>query len=118
MNAAFHDYRFSPLSKDELHDIRFEVSILTLPERLEYQGADDLVSKLKPGVHGVIIGRGRASATFLPQVWKQLPEPEEFLSRLCLKAGLSMDAWRRDHLQVQTYQVQYFEEEPGNVREI
>ncbi len=117
LNAAFHDYRFSPLRKDELRDIRFEVSILTLPERLDYHGADDLISKLKPGVHGVIIGTGRASATFLPQVWKQLPEPEEFLSRLCRKAGLPMDAWRRNNLQVQTYQVQYFDEEPAHVQE-
>jgi AMMECR1 domain-containing protein len=46
----------------------------------------------------------------LPQVWEQLPRPEEFLSHLCLKAGLSADTWRKSHLEVLTYQVQYFEE--------
>jgi AMMECR1 domain-containing protein len=43
-------------------------------------------------------------------VWEQLPQPEDFLSHLCRKAGLSSNAWRDTKLEVQTYQVQYFEE--------
>ena len=50
------------------------------------------------------------SSTFLPQVWKQLQQPEMFLSQLCLKAGLSSDTWQKAGLEVKTYQVQYFEE--------
>jgi AMMECR1 domain-containing protein len=58
----------------------------------------------------VIIRQGGASATFLPQVWEQLPQPEQFLSHLCTKAGLPSDAWKNSELEVLTYQVQYFEE--------
>jgi len=67
---------------------------------------------LRPGIDGVIIKSGSASATFLPQVWDQLPQPEPFLSHLCMKAGLSADQWRKGDLEVQVYQVQYFEEAP------
>ncbi|HID97359.1 MAG TPA: AmmeMemoRadiSam system protein A [Thermodesulfobacteriaceae bacterium] len=111
MNAAFRDYRFSPLTEEELKDIQIEVSILTAPEQLSYNGPGELIKKLRPGKDGVIIRKGEAGATFLPQVWEQLPEPEDFLSRLCMKAGLGMDAWRGPGLNVMTYQVQYFEEE-------
>jgi AMMECR1 domain-containing protein len=65
---------------------------------------------LRVNVDGVIIRTGYASATFLPQVWEQLPQPENFLNHLCMKAGLSADAWKRSELEVLTYQVQYFEE--------
>ena len=110
INAAFHDPRFPPLGQDELERISIEVSILTEPHKLEYTDGDDLVKKLRPGVDGLVISKGRLSATFLPQVWAQLPGPQEFLSHLCLKAGLSSSAWKTDNLEVSTYQVQYFEE--------
>ena len=62
------------------------------------------------GIDGVIIRKGSVSATFLPQVWEQLPRPEAFLSNLCAKAGLPADQWKQGGLTVLTYQVQYFEE--------
>jgi AmmeMemoRadiSam system protein B/AmmeMemoRadiSam system protein A len=110
INAAFHDPRFSPLSKDELNRTQIEVSILTEPRPLAYQDGQDLIRKLRANVDGVIIRKGHASATFLPQVWEQLPKPEDFLTHLCMKAGLPSDAWQNSDLEVSTYQVQYFEE--------
>ncbi|KPA16005.1 AMMECR1 domain protein, partial [Candidatus Magnetomorum sp. HK-1] len=106
----FHDPRFSSLSEDEYDNIHVEVSVLTEPVPLEYEDANDLITKLKPNVHGVILRKGYASATFLPQVWDQLPTHESFLSHLCLKAGLPGDTWKKERLEIQTYQVQYFEE--------
>jgi len=110
INAAFHDPRFSPLSAEEYNNIHVEVSVLTDPQPLEYKDTSDLINKLKPKVHGVILRKGFASATFLPQVWDQLPTHETFLSHLCLKAGLPGDTWKKDRLDIQTYTVQYFEE--------
>ena len=110
VNAAFGDPRFRPLSKKELDKIHIEVSILTEPETLAYSDAADLLNKLRPGIDGVIIRQGYAGATFLPQVWEQLPDKEEFLAHLCMKAGLGADAWKRGKLEVKIYQVQYFEE--------
>ena len=110
INAALHDPRFSPLSKDELERTQIEVSILSEPQPLAYRDGQDLIKKLRAHVDGVIIRKGHASATFLPQVWEQLPGPEDFLTHLCMKAGLPSDAWKNSELEVSTYQVQYFEE--------
>ena len=110
LNAAFHDPRFSPLSVDEFARMSIDISILSKPVALAYSDADDLVEKLRPGIDGVIIRKDIASATFLPQVWEQLPKAQDFLGHLCLKAGLSSQAWRSGDLEVQTYQVQHFEE--------
>ena len=110
LNAAFHDPRFAALSASELDRVEIEVSILTEPKPLNYQDSADLLKKLRPKVDGVTIGLGHASATFLPQVWEQLPNPQDFLSHLCMKAGLAADAWQNNKLEVSTYQVQYFEE--------
>lgn len=110
INAAFHDPRFAPLSAAELDLVEIEISILTEPKPMEYHDSADLLKKLRPNVDGVTISAGHTSATFLPQVWEQLPKPQEFLSHLCMKAGLSADAWKNRKLEVSTYQVQYFEE--------
>lgn len=110
ISAAFHDPRFHPLRARELDHVVIEVSVLTEPEPLDYSDAEDLASKLRPDIDGVTIRKGAAGATFLPQVWQQLPQTEAFLSQLCMKAGLAPETWRRDRLEVETYQVQYFEE--------
>lgn len=111
INAAFHDPRFPALKAHELDQVDIEISILTEPHRLEYGDSKDLLSKLRVHVDGVILSKGSASATFLPQVWEQLPRPEQFLSHLCMKAGLPADDWEKSRLEILTYQVQYFEEE-------
>jgi len=110
VNAAFHDPRFSPLTEEELGQVEIEVSVLSEPQPLSFSDPEDLLRKLRPNVDGVIIRHGHASATFLPQVWEQLPKKEDFLGHLCLKAGLPRDAWKRGRLEVSTYQVQYFDE--------
>lgn len=110
INAAFADPRFPPLTRKEFSQISVEVSILTPPTPLAYSDGPDLLKKLSPHQDGVIIRSGRRSATFLPQVWQQLPDPVDFLSSLCRKAGLSADAWNQVKLEVLIYHVQYFHE--------
>jgi AmmeMemoRadiSam system protein A len=111
INAAFRDPRFKPLAREEFNRIQIEVSILTEPKPLPYRDEEDLLMKLRPGVDGLIIQKGGRQATFLPQVWEQLTDKKEFLTHLCLKAGLDADEWKRGELRVSTYQVQAFEEE-------
>jgi len=110
LNAAFYDYRFAPLTTAELPELHVEVSVLTEPKPLAYRNTDELLHLLRPGIDGVILGGpGGAGATFLPQVWQQLPTPEQFLGHLCRKAGLAESAWRSGSLDISTYQVQSFE---------
>jgi len=108
--AALEDPRFPPLSEDELSRIQIEVSRLTRPVPLEYKDADDLLSKLRPNVDGVLIKDGLRRATFLPQVWEKLPDPSEFMDNLCYKMGASHLHWRNKHLDVFIYQVEEFHE--------
>jgi AmmeMemoRadiSam system protein A len=108
--AALQDYRFPPVRPDELPRIRVEVSRLTLPQPLTYTDADDLLAKLRPGTDGVILRDGSRRATFLPQVWDQIPDKAEFLNHLCAKMGANSNLWRNKHLEVQIYQVEEFHE--------
>ena len=111
VNAALHDHRFPMVTGDEAEELQIDISVLTPPQNLEYKDDEELVRKLRPHGDGVILKvPGGAGATFLPQVWDQLPVPEMFLDHLCLKAGLAKDSWRSGELTVQTYQVQHFEE--------
>lgn len=110
IQAAMQDYRFPPVQVGELPKIAIEISRLTPPVALDYTSTDDLLSKLRPGVDGVILRDGRQRATFLPQVWKNIPAPAEFLSQLCAKMSAPSDLWRRKHLEVLIYQVEEFHE--------
>lgn len=109
--AAFEDYRFPPLTVAELPSTRIEISRLTAPVDLRYETPAELTRVLRPGRDGVILQDGFRRATFLPQVWEQLPEPEAFLSHLCAKMGAPSDLWKKKRLQVKTYSVEEFEEQ-------
>lgn len=109
INAAFADQRFPPVSEDELPDIRIEISILSTPTTLPFIDAEDLQRKLRPH-HGVTLYSGQHQATFLPQVWQQLPKPEDFLNHLAHKAGLEPNSWRQPGIRIETYQVTTFSE--------
>jgi AmmeMemoRadiSam system protein B/AmmeMemoRadiSam system protein A len=109
-NAAFHDPRFPPLSQGELSEIEIEVSVLSVPERMHFKDGQDLKAKLEPNVHGVILSRGLSRSTFLPQVWKQLPDKEQFLEHLCVKGGMSSKAWQDPDTRVEVYHAEAFGE--------
>ncbi len=109
--AGLDDYRFPPVSPRELDEIEIEISCLTMPQPLEYTTPEELLHALRPGIDGVVLRDRFRRATFLPQVWEQLPEPENFLGHLCQKMGASRDYWRCNPLRVEIYQVEKFHEE-------
>ncbi len=109
-SAALEDPRFTPVTKEELDQLEVEVSVLTVPRRLEIASPEDLVKKLRPHTDGVVLRVGRRQATYLPQVWEQIPEPEAFLGHLAEKAGLAADAWKDPAAMVLIYQVQAFKQ--------
>lgn len=92
-SAAFRDPRFPPLSEEELPNLKIEISLLTPPVPLPVKSEADLLSKMRPGVDGLILEEGFRRGTFLPAVWEELPDPHEFLLHLKLKAGLPADYW-------------------------
>ena len=110
ISAAFNDPRFPSLTKDELSFVDIEVSVLTAPEVLHFEDGKDLMLKIKPGVHGVILSQDWRSATFLPQVWEQLPDKKAFLEHLCLKGGMDGKCWQNKTTTIKVYEVEYFSE--------
>jgi AmmeMemoRadiSam system protein A len=110
-NAALHDPRFLPVRPDEVDKIKIEISVLTEPKPLEFSSPEDLLSKLRPREDGVVLHVGHSMATFLPQVWAQLPDKVQFLNHLSQKAGCDPSAWRGKDALVSIYHIESFEEE-------
>lgn len=110
VGAAFRDTRFAPLERSELPEVRVEISVLSEPQRLDVRAPEQLLTRLRPGVDGVVLKADGKSATYLPQVWEKLPTTEDFLDSLARKAGLPSGAWREPDASVLTYQVEAFEE--------
>jgi AmmeMemoRadiSam system protein A len=100
--AAFRDTRFPTLTWPEFERLDIHISILSLPEPVQYSSEADLLVQLRPQVDGLIIEEGINRGTFLPSVWEQLPEPREFLRHLKRKAGLPADYWS-SRIRVQRY---------------
>ena len=99
------------MQPDELDQIKIEISVLTDPQPLPFSSPEDLLSKLRPNEDGVLLHIGPRTATFLPQVWAQIPDKVEFLNHLSQKAGCETSAWRGKDVSVSIYHVECFEEE-------
>lgn len=106
--AAFRDPRFPPVTADELSQIEVEVSVLG-PVRRQPCPSRQACLELITAEDGVILSSGRHSATFLPQVWEQLPDANAFLDYLMTKAGLSPEYWPPD-MEVGLYRVVKYRE--------
>jgi AmmeMemoRadiSam system protein A len=91
--SAFRDPRLPPVGAGELAALAVSVSVLSPLEPLEVASERELLAALEPGVDGLVLSEGTASATFLPAVWKSLSEPRDFLEALRRKAGLAPGHW-------------------------
>ena len=106
-SAAFRDYRFEPLSWEEVADLEIHISLRTPLEPLIAESRPALLKMLRPGVDGLLMEDPPHRSTFLPQVWESLPKPDAFLGELCRKAGLSRDHWS-DSVSFFRYSVEEF----------
>ena len=77
--SAFKDPRFLPLMPEEFNNIKIEINLLTIPQKIEYENKKDLREKIKIGIDGIILQLANYQATFLPSVWEELPSFELFL---------------------------------------
>ncbi len=109
-SAAFFDPRFPPLTPEEFDKITLEISILSKPKPLAYTDIEDLRGKIVPGRDGVILKYNNHQATFLPQVWEELPDFDQFFAHLCMKAGLRPNCLEL-HPEILVYHVEKFSEE-------
>lgn len=114
-SAAFEDPRFSPLRRDELHDIEIEVSVLTVPELIEADDPSEYQKNIEIGKDGLIIRGSYGSGLLLPQVPAEWDwDAGEFLKHIGIKAGLGEDAWKNPANRLYKFRAQIFsEKEPG-----
>lgn len=101
--AAAYDPRFAPLTAGELPGLHVQISLLTLPERMQFSSEHDLLEQMRPGVDGLTLTLGRHRGTLLPAVWEMCPDKRQFLEHLKRKAGLPSDFWNVD-IHVERYQ--------------
>lgn len=106
--AAFNDPRFPPVTEDEVERLLIHVSVLSTPMPVAVRSEADLVQSLRPNIDGVILHEGARLGTFLPDVWRSIPDPVEFVKQLKLKAGFSVDYWS-DDIEVERYVTESFE---------
>lgn len=93
--AATEDPRFSPVTKDELKEIKIEITVLSELIRISN------IDQIEVGKHGLYIVKGFNSGLLLPQVatehgWNR----EEFLIHTCYKAGLLPNAWKEKDTEI------------------
>lgn len=105
--AAFRDPRFNPLKQAEFNQLELSISILSPASPMSFASEQDLLDQLRPGVDGLILQDGRRRGTFLPSVWKELPEKQQFLQHLKLKAGLPVEYWS-ESIVISRYETESF----------
>jgi hypothetical protein len=108
-SAAFNDPRFTPLTAAELDAVKIEVSLLSEPKNVIYTDRNELKSLIHIGSDGIILRLGNYQATFLPQVWDELPDFDMFFAHLGMKAGIGSDPLSY-HPEIYTYQVDKIKE--------
>ncbi len=96
--ASFKDPRFKPVTAEEYETLRLSISVLSPQSKMTFKDEADLLSQLRPGIDGLVIQDGGHRALFLPSVWEQLPEPQQFLAHLKRKAGMAQDHWSGNFL--------------------
>lgn len=93
IQAAFEDPRLPRLRRQDLDDLHIEVSLLSPRTVVDATTRAELIERLTPGLHGLVITSGDHRAVFLPSVWEQLPDPHDFIDQLLRKADLPIDRW-------------------------
>jgi len=102
--SAYEDRRFMPLTEDQLDDLTIEISVLSEPQTVDIESEEALIEFLSSHKVGVILSNANEQALFLPQVWKQLPKPQQFVRQLKLKAGWNAAYWS-PNITVKTFTV-------------
>ncbi len=102
--AAFEDPRFPAVAADELGELEIEISVLTVPQKVERP------DQVQVGRDGIIISKGFQRGLLLPQVpVEQGWDLEQYISYGCRKAGLPPDEWKRG-VQIEVFQAVVFGE--------
>lgn len=110
VNAALYTHKYKRVTKQDLPNTVFEISLISDIRKIPYSNPADLLRKIESS-SGYMIKEGINKATFLPNMWRAYSDKNEFMSRLCLEASLSDDAWMRKSLEVYSFKAETFAED-------
>ncbi len=115
IEAAINDPRFPPMKPDELDNVVFEVTVLSIPIEIKETKPEKIMEQIVIGRDGLVIEKGFFKGTLLPMVpieycW----DTETFLAETCLKAGLEPSCWLDRNTKIYRYEGRAFKEkDPG-----
>ena len=115
--AAFEDPRFPPLTKDELADCVISISLLSEREPIPAGSKEELLAALTPFTDGLWLSDGYHRATFLPSVWRELPDKNDFIQHLLRKGGWSSQGWPAQMTAWRYHSIEFSEPDGELVRE-
>jgi len=103
--AALEDYRFIPVTPNELTDIDIQISVLSPPELITD------INKIEVDKHGLIIEFEHNRGLLLPQVATEYGwDRETFLNQTARKAGLTSDRWKDPKSKIYIFSAEIFKE--------
>lgn len=111
ISAAVSDPRFPPVTKEEMDEIRVEVSLLSKPVKIAAKHKKDLPTLITVGRDGLIAERDPYSGLLLPQVAvDEKMDQKAFLNAVCWKAGMEPDCWKDQDTKISTFTAEIFYE--------
>ena len=111
ISASTDDPRFPSITKNEIDDLVFEVTVLSDTEEITTSSPDEIINEIKIGRDGLIIEKDFQSGLLLPQVPVEYNwNVKDFLDHTCHKAGLPNDAWKDKTTKISNFQGVIFRE--------
>ena len=110
-NAWFSDPRFNSLSLKETQNSEFNIwiTILSPIQEKKFKNKSELKLFLAKEKCWLIIKLWYRQATFLPSVWEELSDVDEFVKHLLYKAGIGLDEFE-NNFEAFRFEIYYGEE--------
>jgi AmmeMemoRadiSam system protein A len=109
--SATRDPRFYPMQEEDLEDFDLEISVLSPLKKIESP------EEIKVGTHGIYMEKGYHRGVLLPQVAVEYGwDRDTFLQQTCVKAGLPVDAWRGDDMEIYIFSAEIFGKKQSKAR--
>ena len=111
LTAAFDDPRIPPIQSSDLADLSVEISILGPLVPTGSTSFEELRSHIDGKHEGLVVGHADRRVTFLPAVWGEVRDTDDFLALLWRKAGLTPGEWPPE-ISTATYRAETISDRP------
>lgn len=99
VSACSRDFRFDPVTEEELPHLTYSVDVLSAPEAVDRQ---DVPAALDPAIYGVIVTSGNKRGVLLPDL-EGVDTVEEQLAIALKKAGITGEHYDLERFTVTRY---------------